>query len=460
MQKIPDFAPAGGDAIPIYVLPRADLYRVNELAGETAANWVKSTGFTCEAGQVINLPDASGAVVAVLVGDPRDGKQPVPRFVLASVMQRLAPGNYRLVGDFSIDEKNEAALASLLAQYRFDHYQQSDNSRAQLELPTDCDRNRLLAIAAGEFTARDLINQPASRLDPFRLVDHIESLAKTYDAKLDVIEGERLKSEFPLIHAVGAAGAHSCLVDLRWGHGPLVTVIGKGVCFDTGGLNIKPDRAMRFMKKDMGGAATGIGLAETIMRLDLPIRLRLLIPAVENAIAGNAMRPGDILTARSGCHVEITNTDAEGRLVLADAIDYAQEEESQLLVTLATLTGAARVALGTDIVPIYTDCDELASRLLQSSQRVRDPLWRMPLWDGYESMLNSKIADCVNAAESGFAGSMTAALFLRKFLHRPVRWAHFDVYCWQNQPRPGRPVGGIGQAWRALLDALPETLNL
>ena len=375
---------------------------------------------------------------------------------------QVPAGNYRLQADLTSDELDEAALASLYAQYSFDRYAPSAGCEARLELPQGCDRERLLAIASGEFLTRDLINTPASDLGPDQLAETVRHLAKRHGASVESVCGEELERGFPLIHAVGcAAEAQPRLLDLQWGStGPLLTLIGKGICFDTGGLNIKPGRAMVLMKKDMGGAAVAAGLADMVMRLGLPLRLRLLIPVAENAIAGNAMRPGDVLTARSGRTVEITNTDAEGRLVLADALDLAKESAPDLLITFATLTGAARVALGPEIVPYFTDSETLADSLDRASRRTRDPLWRMPLWQGYDSMLKSEIADVLNAPAGGLAGAITAALFLRRFVSHAQEWAHFDLYCWQPKAEPGRPNGGVGQASRAVLDALPAALNL
>ena len=461
MPVTPEFAPDGAATVPIHLVCGSDLTDLHAAAGSLAASWAQSNGFSAKAGEMLTVPDRDGNLSAVLVGDPRGGDRPAQRFFLAGVLEKLGSGNYRLEGEFTPEERDEAALASLFAQYRFDRYSERKACHSRLALPDGCDRERLLAVAAGEFTSRDLINTPASGLGPGELESCAADLADAHSARFSVTDGDRLETGFPLIHSVGAAGPPPRLLDLKWGAaGPKLTLIGKGVCFDTGGLNIKPGRSMGLMKKDMGGAASAIGIAEMIMRLDLPLRLRLLIPAVENAISGNAMRPGDVLRSRSGRTVEITNTDAEGRLVLADAIDYAQEDGPDLMVTMATLTGAARVALGPEVVPFYTDSDKLAGMLGRASGKVRDPVWRMPLWRGYEKMLKSDIADCVNAAETGFAGSITAALFLRQFVKRPGRWLHFDLYCWQNQTEPGFPKGGTGQAARALLEALPEALKL
>lgn len=458
MRIFPEFATERETAIPIRLVRQKDLKNLDEFT----ARWARTTGFAGKSGQMLAVPDRSGGnLKAVLVGDPRVKDVPAERFFLASILQKLVTGSYRLEGDFNQQERDEAALASLLAQYQFDRYTKRKVCRAKLILPEGCERDRLLAIAAAEFVTRDLINQPASHLRPAELEAVVAELADAHAAQLSVIKGERLRDEFPLVQAVGAAGSPPRFLDFRWGRSgdPKLAIIGKGVCFDSGGLNIKPSRSMGLMKKDMGGAAVAIGLAKMIMTMKLRLQIQLLIPAVENAISDHAMRPGDVLNSRAGLTVEVTNTDAEGRLVLADAIAYAQQDSPDLLLTLATLTGAARVALGPEIVPFYSENDEFSATLENAARRVRDPLWRMPLWRSYDTMLKSNIADCVNATKSGFAGSITAALFLRKFVKRPDRWAHFDLYCWQNESRPGRLKGGVGQASRALIEALPEALG-
>ncbi len=462
MKRSIDFATKDKPAIPIYILRPEDLPTLDRIVGDKGANWAKTSNFGGQAGQMLTVPNADGCLMAVLVGDSRSDDAPTERFFLADILQRLGSGSYCLEGDLNQEERDEAALASLFAQYQFDQFTEHKSCMSQLVLPQGCDHKRLCAIAEGECFTRDLINQPASHLGPSELEAHVTDLAAAHEAELRVVKGDHLKEEFPLVYAVGAAGAPPRMLDLRWGphDGKKLTIIGKGVSFDTGGLNIKPGRSMGLMKKDMGGAAVSMGLTKMIMTMGVDLRLRVLIPAVENAISGKAMRPGDVLNSRAGLTVEVTNTDAEGRLILADAIDYAEEEDPDLLLTLATLTGAARVALGPEIVPYYTENDARAEILEEAARKVRDPLWRLPLWHPYESMLKSDIADCVNATETGFAGSMTAALFLGKFVTHADRWMHFDLYCWQNQHQPGRPRGGIGQASRALFDALPEILDL
>jgi leucyl aminopeptidase len=324
------------------------------------------------------------------------------------------------------------------------------------------DAARIEALAAGEWLTRDLINTPAADMGPEALEDALFALAARHGAAASAIRGDDLIARnFPMIHAVGRAGPQAPrLLELRWGEaGPRLTLVGKGVWFDTGGLDIKPAASMGLMKKDMGGAATVVGLAETIMALGLPLRLRVLIPAVENSVSSASFRPQDILTARNGLTVEVNNTDAEGRLVLADTLALAVEEETDCLVSMATLTGAARVAVGPDIAPFYTDDDVLAAAIAGASTDAADPVWRMPFHLPYETMIEPGIADLDNAPKGGFAGSITAALFLRRFAGQS-RFAHFDIYGWQPADAPARPKGGVGQGARALLGALPGALGL
>uniref|UniRef100_UPI00356771C4 leucyl aminopeptidase family protein n=1 Tax=Puniceibacterium confluentis TaxID=1958944 RepID=UPI00356771C4 len=318
-------------------------------------------------------------------------------------------------------------------------------------------------LAVSETLTRDLINTPASDMGPTALEQAARDLAGVFGARVAVTAGDALiEQNFPMIHAVGRASADAPrLIDMRWGEtGPKLTLVGKGVCFDTGGLNIKPGSSMGLMKKDMGGAANVLGLARMIMALGLQLQLRVLIPAVENSIAGNSFRPQDILTSRKGLTVEINNTDAEGRLVLADALALADEEKPDLLISMATLTGAARVAVGPDLAPFYVDDDAIASGLEQAGRRTADPLWRLPFWDPYEAMIEPGIADLDNAPSGGFAGSITAALFLRRFVTDTPSYVHFDIYGWQPAPAPGRSKGGFLQGPRAILDALPGLLAL
>lgn len=459
----PSFAPDSAAALPLYVLRPAELD--DWLAAQEPAirSWVAASGFTAALGELRLLPGPEGlaGAVAGLGGDEARARL---RFGLARASAALPGGDWRLEGALSEAEWTEAALGWLLAQYRFERYrgQKSKKQPAQLVAPAGLPLERLLAMAEGEFLTRDLINTPTSDLGPVDLEAAFTDLAGRFGAKLRVIRGdELLEQNFPMIHAVGRASADAPrIMDLQWGtQGPLLTLVGKGVCFDTGGLDIKTGAGMVLMKKDMGGAATVMGLALMIMRLGLPLRLRVIVPAVENSIAGNAMRPGDILHSRKGLTVEVNNTDAEGRLILGDALSWADEEPSDLIISMATLTGAARVAVGPDLAPYYTDADGLSAALEQGAKAGFDPVWRMPFWKPYEALIEPGIADLDNSPSGGFAGSVTAALFLRRFVDNP-RYMHFDIYGHTPAEQPARPKGGVGQGARAILNALPELLGL
>ncbi len=423
--------------------------------------WIDASGFKGKAGEVLLLPGPDGEVSSALggLGSAKDHAR--GRFLAASLRTKLPEGNWRFETDLTGPELEEAALAWLLAGYRFDRYAAGSAPKAQLVAPEGVDAARLENIAAGEALARDLINTPASDMGPEELEAATRTLADAQGASLTVTLGDDLlEANFPMIHTVGRASPRAPrLIDMRWGDdGPSVVLVGKGVAFDTGGLNLKPGASMGLMKKDMGGAANVLGLAQMIMGAGLPVQLRVLIPAVENAVSGAAFRPGDILTSRKGLTVEINNTDAEGRLVLADALALADETPPDLMISMATLTGAARVAVGPDLAPFYTDDDEDAAAVAVSAATVRDPVWRMPFWDPYEKMIEPGIADLDNAPKGGFAGSITAALFLRRFVTATPRYMHFDIYGWTPNAAPGRPKGGAGQGIRALFDALPGML--
>lgn len=385
------------------------------------------------------------------------------RFGLAKAVSSLPAGDWALTGDLTVDERAEAALGWLLAGYRFDRYRPARKVPVlpRLVCPEGVDASRLIAMAEGEALTRDLINTPAQDMGPADLEAALMALAARFGAKTRAIVGEALLDQnFPMIHAVGRASPRAPrLLDMRWGSdGPALTLVGKGVCFDTGGLNLKPSSGMNLMKKDMGGAATVLGLAQMIMALNLPLRLRVLIPAVENVIAGNALKPKDILTSRKGLTVEVNDTDAEGRLVLADALALACEEETDLLISMATLTGAARVAVGPDLAPYYTDDPDLATALEAGAVAGSDPVWRLPFHDAYEAVIEPGIADLDNAPGFGFAGSITAALFLRRFVDTR-RYIHFDIYGHTPADQPARPKGGVGQGARAVLSAMPAMLK-
>ncbi len=419
-----------------------------------AARWVEANGYTGAPGSILSVPDAEGGVAAVLFGDSADAPAHA-----AGALASLTPGTYRLEG---FADPATACIAFALGSYSFRTYRSGgegkEPERARLVVPKGFDlpaaRIQLEAVAL----ARDLINTPSNDMGPEELAEAARRLADRFGATFSTIIGDALlEKNFPMIHAVGKASTRAPrLIDFSWGDPshPRLTLVGKGVCFDTGGLDIKPSSSMLLMKKDMGGAANVLGLALMVMASNLPVRLRVLIPAVENAISGNAFRPGDILPSRKGLFVEIGNTDAEGRLVLADALALADEEDPDLLIDMATLTGAARVALGPEVMPFYTHDDAFAQDLAEKAADVSDPLWRMPLWKPYAKMLDSKVADINHVTSGGFAGSITAALFLEQFVENAGVWAHFDIFGWNPSSRPGHPEGGEAQAIRALFAQL------
>jgi leucyl aminopeptidase len=416
--------------------------------------WAKANGFSGQRGRLLALPGEDGGISGYLFGM---GGADRPKLVHGLAAAALEPGRYRLAG--ALGDPTIAALGFRLGAYRYDRYRKA-NDAVELELPEGADGAEVERLVEAAFLARDLVNTPANDLGPEALEQEIRAFAKRHKLDVKVIAGDDLlKENFPMIHAVGRAAAEAPrLVDFSWGRksDPRITLVGKGVTFDTGGLDIKPSSGMLLMKKDMGGAANILGLAHAIIDAGLRVRLRVLIPIVENAISGPAFRPGDILRARNGSTVEIGNTDAEGRLILGDALALADEEAPELIVDMATLTGAARVALGPELPPLYTLTDELAAGLMAAGQSSDDPLWRLPLHMPYEAMLNSKIADINNAGAGGFAGSITAALFLKRFVKQAKDWAHLDIFAWAPEARAGRPFGGTDQGIRAVYGYLRQ----
>ncbi|GGE56866.1 leucyl aminopeptidase family protein [Actibacterium pelagium] len=459
----PEFEQGDAASCPIHVIEQDKAEEWIASHPKAQADWLRNSGFTGKLGESCLLPDPDGSISAVAVGFGQAPARKRGRFHLAGLASSLPEGVYHLEADeMEAQAKSEFALGWLLGQYRFDRYKASATPKARLKAPAGVDADRLTKIAAGECLTRDLINTPTSDMGPDTLAGVIHGLGKEFGAEVTEVLGDELLSQnFPLIHTVGRASTTPPrLLDMRWGKaGPALTLVGKGVCFDTGGLNLKPGASMGLMKKDMGGAATVLGLARMIMSLGLPLRLRVLIPAVENSVAGNAFRPGDVLTSRKGQTIEINNTDAEGRLVLADALAFADEEPADLILSMATLTGAARVAVGPDLAPFYTDDDSAAGKLAEAAAKVADPVWRMPFHDPYEQMIEPAIADLDNAPAGGFAGSITAALFLRRFVDT-APYMHFDIYGWQPAAAPARPKGGVGQGARAVLEALPKLLSI
>lgn len=457
------FAKPDAPSIPLFIINSADLSDWLNSQPNHVVAWLNTMGFTAKLGETCLVPDPSGTALLVAFGYGSKASRSRGRFHLAKAAATLPAGTYHLETDLKGAALEEACLGWLLSGYRFSRYSVQKPAAAKLKPPSSINADQIEIMTAGEVLTRDLINTPASDMGPGELEHAFLALAANHGAKAKVITGDDLLAQnLPMIHAVGRASNRAPrLLDMKWGKtGPTLTLVGKGVCFDTGGLNIKPGASMGLMKKDMGGAATVLGLAHMIMSLDLPVRLRVLVPAVENAISGSAMRPQDILTSRKGLTVEINNTDAEGRLVLADALALADEEKPDCLISMATLTGAARVAVGPDLAPYFCDDTDMAAALETGGAHSADPLWRMPFWAPYEPMIEPGIADLDNAPKGGFAGAITAALFLRRFVDQSSRYAHFDIYGWQPTAANARPKGGVGQAARAILTALPKVLNL
>jgi leucyl aminopeptidase len=443
------FAPrATPDATSIWFVTRASFAAVRKTLGAAASSFADAAGFEPKPGRFLLLPGENG-LGAVLFGLESDN-DPKDPFLPGRLAQSLPPGAYRFAN--APHDARLAALAVALGCYRFTRYRKAEPHKIVLDVPDGVDRADLERVVQAVSLARDLINTPANDMGPALLEQAVRKLASRHNASVSAVIGDELLTQnFPLIHAVGrAAAGEPRLIDLTWGDSkhPRVTLVGKGVCFDTGGLDIKPDASMLNMKKDMGGAATALALAHMVMSRGLKLRLRVLIPAVENSISGDSFRPRDIYSSRKGLTVEIGNTDAEGRLILADALTLADEDKPELIFDFATLTGAARVALGPDVPPFFTDDDALAQELISHAAAENDPLWRLPLWRPYDSMLESKIADINNVGGSQ-GGAITAALFMRRFV-TAKSWVHFDVFAWSPSAKPGRPEGGDCQAARAL----------
>lgn len=457
------FAASEDHALPLVVLQPDDMPLWLGQQDHEVRQWVEASGFAGAIGTALMIPGPEGAPVMALAGYGTPAQRARTRFVLAAAVPLLMPGTYRVAEGLPDADLTRETLGWLLTGYSFNRYRENRPKAVSLICPEGIDPSRIETYASAEALTRDLVNTPTSDMGPAQLEGAARDLAKQFGAQISVTTGDDLlERNFPMIHAVGRASTSAPrLIDMRWGSdGPMLTLVGKGVCFDTGGLNLKPGSSMGLMKKDMGGAANVLGLAQMIMSLRLRLRLRVLIPAVENSVSGNAFRPGDILTSRKGLTVEINNTDAEGRLVLADALALADEEQPDLIISMATLTGAARVALGPDLAPFFADNETLAVELELAGRRSADPLWRMPFWEPYEPMIEPGIADLDNAPGGGMAGAITAALFLRRFVQDCPRYAHFDVYSWQPSAAPGRSKGGLGQGARAILEALPQALDL
>jgi leucyl aminopeptidase len=413
-----------------------------------AVTWVSLSGFKGKPGSYCLLSDRKSGPPTILAGwDAGD-----PLWSAAALAATLPDASYRLESPPDGFDGELFALGWRLGSYSFDRYKAKTKASAKLVCPGGVSRPAVSGLAEAIFLTRDLINTPANDMGPTALTEAARTLAKRFGAKLNVTVGDRLlRVNYPAIHAVGRASSEAPrLIDLAWGRrGPKITLVGKGVCFDSGGLDLKSAAGMLLMKKDMGGGAHALGLAAAIMAAKLPVRLRVLVPAVENAVSGNALRPGDIIATRKGLSVEIGNTDAEGRLVLADALTEACSGKPDLIIDFATLTGAARVALGTDLPALFCNDDTMAAALLTEGLRLGDPLWRLPLHQPYRRLLDSPVADLNNVSKGGYAGAITAALFLEHFVDRDIPWAHFDLMAWNLTSRPGRPEGGEAMALRA-----------
>jgi leucyl aminopeptidase len=441
-------------AIPVVALTKDGLPAWLDAAPQRERNWLTAIGFSADPGKLALIPAADGGLVRVALGLGEQGNPGAGMWALAGLPDALPEGSYRLESAPDGADPTRLALGWALGTYAFTRYRSKKGAATALVWPDGAERGRVERLARAVFLARDLANTPAGDLGPAEVADAALLVAKASGAKHRVIVGDELLAEnFPTIHAVGRAAAQPPrLVDIVWGEAawPKVTLVGKGVCFDTGGLDLKTASGMRLMKKDMAGAAIVLGLAQAIMDANLPVRLRVLLPLVENAVSGNAVHPMDIVHTRKGLTVEIGNTDAEGRLILCDALAEAATEKPALLIDMATLTGAARVALGPELAALFCNNEELAQGLLDAAGTEEDPMWRMPLWRPYRKMIDSKIADLNNVSESPHAGAVTAALYLEEFVEPDIPWAHLDVMAWNPQSRPGRPEGAEATALRAL----------
>lgn len=453
-------AASDADDVAIECIASADWPARKERLPARQAAWAQLQRFEAKSGQILMLQGSSG-LSRVIVGAAMSDAFTTG----ANAAAQLPSGTYRVTKGIAPSKMYDFALGWLLAQYQFTNYRAAAPTLPQRKLiiADDAIAARADADARATWLVRDLVNTPAEDMKPSDIEAAARALAKEFNADISAIVGDDLLAQnFPTIHAVGRAATDAPrLIDMTWGaaDAPKVTLVGKGVSFDSGGLNIKTGGGMRLMKKDMGGAAHVLGLAQRIMRAKLPIRLRVLIPAVENAIAGNAFRPGDVIRSRKGISIEIGNTDAEGRLILCDALALADDEAPEVLIDFATLTGAARVALGPDIAPMFGTDEDFVRKTLKAGDALADPIWQLPLYAPYAPMLDSPIADTNNISDGGFAGCITAALFLQKFVTQAKNWSHFDVYAWSPKGRPGRPLGGDAYAIRALFDVLSQRFS-
>jgi leucyl aminopeptidase len=446
----------GKTSVPVHVVAKDDVKKWLAAQNASVKGWAKSIGFEPRYAKTLLLPKRDGGLQGVLFVRP----ELADPFEWSRLPGELPKGRYHLEGDLA-DHAEPAALGWALALYRFDRYKRKPSPPTKkLAWPEGVDAGRVKRLVEATFLVRDLVNLPANDLGPAELETACVSVAGAHGAKVRVVRGdELLKENYPAIHAVGRASVRAPrLVDITWGDPkhPKVTLVGKGVCFDSGGLDLKPSSNMLLMKKDMGGAAHTIALAHAVMDAKLPVRLRVLIAAVENSVSGDAFRPMDVLSSRKGLTIEVGNTDAEGRLILCDALADACDEMPELLIDFATLTGAARVALGTELPALFCNDETLAQQILEAGTEARDHLWRLPLWRDYDRFLDSKVADLSNTGSSSFGGAITAALFLQRFVSGGTPWAHVDLMSWNNDSRPGRPKGGEAMALRAFYRLLEK----
>lgn len=448
---------AAGQTLPLIPILENDFNSWLETQDAALRYWLTASAFQAKRGAYSLIPHASGQLRAVLVivSNTND------LWALSALPSSLPEGDYALETTHLHGEQiRRFSLGWGFGAYQFTRYKPAPRRMARLAVAPLANGERIAQTLDAVQLVRDLINTPAQDLMPAQLAETAQQLAAAYGASYTEIVGEQLLAHnYPLLHAVGRASVHAPrLLDVHWGNAqhPRVTLVGKGVCFDSGGLDVKSASGMRLMKKDMGGAAIALGLGQLIMQTALPVRLRILVAAAENALAGNALHPGDVIRSRSGLTVEIHNTDAEGRLLLADALTAAAEEQPEILIDFATLTGAARVALGSEVPALFCNDAELADGLLAAAEREQDPLWRLPLHQPYRELLDSKVADLANASDSAYAGAITGALFLQEFVPSGTRWAHIDVMAWNVKSRPGRPEGGEAMGLRAVFAWLEE----
>ena len=450
-------------SIPITPVTKTDFEKQKNPAADTKNKWFEKVGFSAEPGTVCYVPETKDYSLEIFLGVESSDEPGGGIWDLAGLPKLLTRGRYYLNKDLSPSAATRACIGWGLGTYIFNKYKKQRKMTAELVWPVDADKKDVIRIIDGIGLTRDLINTPANDMGPDDLVKSSKKLAKNHKAQITIISGlDLLRKNYPSIHAVGRASVSKpSLIDIKWGDpkAPKVTLVGKGVCFDSGGLDIKPASGMLNMKKDMGGAAQVLGLAHIIMDANLPIRLRVLVPAVENAISGNAFRPRDVLQTRKGLTVEVGNTDAEGRLILSDALTEATRDKPSMIIDFATLTGAARVAMGTDVPALFCNDDELAGSLLQYGMETEDPLWRLPLWKGYKPMLKSNVADLSSTGSTPYGGAITAALFLEHFVEPSIPWAHIDLMSYNNTSRPGRPEGGEAQGIRAIYHMLKDRFN-